>query len=341
MSIGHRKWLGLLLLLTLTLGGCGVEKTSGVVSTHKAAPKKVNAKVSPPPPLPPSNNVPSVRLKRVEVKAAINAVAVNRHIAVAVDLGNVREAPGENEPVQDELKEGTSLHAIAKATVDGDLWYEVQEESGTPGWISSEIVKLIDQPSALLEAPVVDQLPELERGCEVTSLAMLIEQAGKKADKMTLAKQIKTIPFTDKNGYRGNPNDGFVGNIYTFSQPGLGVYHGPVYQLAKQYLGPQTVDLTGTDWKTIQEKLASGHAVWVIINSTFRPLPQNDPFWYTFKTKEGSLRVTYKEHSVLVTGYSPNSVYINDPLSGKKNVQLNKENFIKAWEQMGSQAISY
>jgi uncharacterized protein YvpB len=338
MNIGHRKWLGLCLFLTLILSGCGEKLTSAGGYTQS---KKVNEKVPPPAPLPPSNNVPSVRLKRVEAIAATNAVAVSKNIAVSVDLGNVRVAPGQDEPVQEQLKEGTSLHAIAKAMVNGDLWYEIQEESGTPGWISSEIVKLIDQPSALLDAPIMSQLPELQRGCEVTSLAMLIEQAGKKADKMTLAKQIKTIPFTDPNGYRGNPNDGFVGDIYTFNEPGIGVYHGPVYQLAKHYLGDQAVDLTGEDWKTIQEKLASGHAVWVIINSTFRPLPKNDPYWYTFKTKEGPLRVTYKEHSVLVTGYSPNSVYVNDPLSGKKNVQLNKEDFIKAWEQMGSQAISY
>ena len=312
-------------------------------ASPKTATKKVNENVKPPTPLPPSNNLPSVRSKRVEAKAEAqtSSVAVNKTLSVSADLGNVRAIPGADEPVQEKLKEGTELHAIAKAMVDGDLWYEVQEQSGTEGWISSEIVRLIDPPSAMVDAPIINQLPELQRGCEVTSLAMLIEQAGKKADKMTLAKQIKTIPFTDRNGYRGNPYDGFVGNIYTFSQPGLGVYHGPVYQLAKQYIGNQAVDLTGKDWKAVQEKLAGGHAVWVITNSSFSPLPKSDPNWYTFKTKEGPLRVTYKEHSVLVTGYGPHSVYINDPLSGKKNLQLNKENFIKAWEQMGSQAISY
>lgn len=245
------------------------------------------------------------------------------------------------------MKEDTLFKASEQATFNGVVWYEVEskspEEEAKEEWISSEAVKPYNPSKpVLINTPVIRQLPELQRGCEVTSLAMLLEQAGKKVSKMTLAKQIKTLPFLNGN-YINNPNDGFVGNIYTFKEPGLGVYHEPVANLAKKYLGTKVDDITGQGWNEVVEKLNEGHAVWVILNSTYKPLPASDPYWYNWKTKEGTIRVTYKEHSVLVTGYnaSKHLVIVNDPLTGQKNVAHNSTSFIAAWQQMGEQAISY
>ena len=44
-------------------------------------------------------------------------------------------------------------------------------------------------------------------------------------------------------------------------------------------------------------------------------------------------------HSVVVTGYDAESIYFNDPY-GEKDASMDKKNFIAAFEQMGSQAIS-
>lgn len=259
-------------------------------------------------------------------------------IKVTVAVAIARKQPGSKE-IMNKYKKNTTLQAVKEKKSKGNTWYLVANKKNKE-WISDEVAKVIPSPNVLLDAPLVLQLPELPRGCEVTALTMLIQQAGQKANKMELAKEIKTIPF-EANGLRGNPNDGFVGNIYTFNKPGLGVYHGPIANLAKKYLGNKVVDLTGDQWKSVESQLNKGRAVWVITNSTFHRLPKNDPYWYTWKTREGLIRVTYKEHSVLVTGYGPNSVYVNDPLNGVKNMELDKNAFIAAWEQMGSQAISY
>ena len=89
-----------------------------------------------------------------------------------------------------------------------------------------------DEKVILSNVPFIQQLPELDRGCEVTSLAMILQYAGITVDKMKLANEIKKVDFMN-DGVRGNPNEGFVGNIYTFSESGYGVYHGPLFQLAK------------------------------------------------------------------------------------------------------------
>lgn len=196
--------------------------------------------------------------------------------------------------------------------------------------------------SVLLEAPMIKQMPELPRGCEVTSLAMLLQYAGIPADKMVLAEQIKKdpTPYRKVNGqvYFGHPNNGFVGDMYTFDKPGLGVYHRPIAELAERYLPGRIHDFTGSDFNKIKKHLSDGRPVWVIINSHYKRL---DPsFFQTWQTPSGPIEITYKEHSVLVTGYDADYIYFNDPLTVKNRKAPIKE-FKDSWVQMGRQAITY
>lgn len=195
----------------------------------------------------------------------------------------------------------------------------------------------------VLNASLIRQMPELPRGCEVTSLAMLLNYNGIHVSKMTLAKKIKKdpTPFRIRNGkrYFGNPNDGFVGNMYTFSKPGFGVFHKPIEALAKQYLPDRIINLTGGSFDTVLNYVGAGHPVWIITTSWFSYVPSR--YWQTWYTPHGTVRITMKEHSVLVTGYDSKYVYINDPLYVSKNRKLLRDPFIDGWKQYGSQAISY
>ncbi|MBN2981794.1 C39 family peptidase [Cohnella algarum] len=195
----------------------------------------------------------------------------------------------------------------------------------------------------MIDAPLIAQMPELPRGCEVTSLVMMLNYAGIDTDKMELAERVKKnpTPYEKKNGviYFGNPYDGFVGDMYTFSKPGYGVYHGPIYELAEQYLPGRVIDMTGSQFEDILHAVKNGKPVWVISNTWFSQLP--DSLFQTWETPTGQVKITYKEHSVLITGYDEKYIYFNDPLAEVKNRKIAVASFRAAWEQMGSQAITY
>lgn len=203
--------------------------------------------------------------------------------------------------------------------------------------------EFIIKESVLLDIPVISQLPELPRGCEVTSLAMLLQNAGVNVDKMELGQRIEKdpTPYQMKDGqvFFGHPNVGFVGDMYNIDNPGYGVYHKPIKELADKYLPERVVDLTGSHFSELEKSLSNGFPVWIIINSWYSELPPEQ--FRTWNTPAGEVLITYREHSVLITGFDKDFVYVNDPLTNEKNKKIPNEKFLKAWVQMGCQAITY
>ncbi|AFC32010.1 C39 family peptidase [Paenibacillus mucilaginosus] len=195
--------------------------------------------------------------------------------------------------------------------------------------------------SAMLDAPIIRQLPELPSGCELTSLTMLLQYYGVQKTKMELLPEMKrdTTPITyNANGtvaYWGNPNTGFVGDI-TGKSKGFGIYHTALFELARQYI-PTAVDLTREPFHVIEQQLLSGVPVVVWTTIDFK-VPQK---WSVWDTPVGPIKTTFMEHAVLLVGFDERHVYINDPLSGLKKKAINKQQFLATWEAMGRQAISY
>lgn len=192
----------------------------------------------------------------------------------------------------------------------------------------------IMQDHKLLNVPLIAQMsvPRLYNGCEVTSLAMILNYNGYTVTKNELAEKIKTVPLTYPNGLKGNPNMGFVGDID--DGPGYAVYNGPIYDLAKQYAGDMVVNLTNNTFIDLLKTVSNGQPVWVITTSSFAPVSD----FVKWQTPQGSVDVSFSEHSVVITGYDSNYIYINDPY-GFKNRKVNRGNFERAWGQMGSQGI--
>lgn len=195
--------------------------------------------------------------------------------------------------------------------------------------------------SVLLSAPVIRQNPELPRGCEITSLAMLLQYYGHDVSKMELLPRMKMDPtpivWNADGSIRswGDPNVGFVGDI-TLKAKGFGIYHKALFPLLEEYV-PSAVDLTDQPFSEIEQRLAEGAPVMVWTTSRYT-VPDN---WVEWESDSGPIRVTFSEHAVLMVGYDADHVYLNDPLSGKAQVKVNKEQFIASWEALGKQALSY
>jgi uncharacterized protein YvpB len=186
-----------------------------------------------------------------------------------------------------------------------------------------------------LDVPLFNQMdaPRLYNGCEVTSLAMLLGFWGINISKNELADQIPRVPLQYGDGKHGNPNMGFVGNME--DGPGLGVYHEPIFQLAQTYVNEplKVINLSNHPFSALLEKISQGKPVWVITTTSFSPIQQ----FQSWSTPQGSVDITFKMHSVVITGYDQEYIYVNDPY-GTKNKKVNREAFIASWEQMGSQA---
>ncbi|MCY9668059.1 C39 family peptidase [Paenibacillus alginolyticus] len=195
--------------------------------------------------------------------------------------------------------------------------------------------------SAMIDAPVFAQLPELPAGCEITSLTMLLQYRGITKSKMELAAEMPkddtpaTLNTDGSIAYWGNPNTGFVGDV-TRKQRGFGIYHAGLFPLLKSYI-PQAIDITGESFELYEQQIAND--IPVIIWTT---IDFNIPYkWVTWDTPKGPIKTTYAEHAVLLVGYDENNVYLNDPLSGKKQLQVNKTQFIDSWTAMGKQGLTY
>ena len=198
-------------------------------------------------------------------------------------------------------------------------------------------MKVVHKKRVVLNVPLIDQMddPKLYNGCEVTSLAMVLNYNGIDVTKSELADNIETVPFQYDNGEHGNPNDGFVGSVSGSTSPGLGVYHGPVYNLAKQY-ADNVYDLTGSNFDTVVNKVEEGHPVWTITTTAFAPVSDFE----SWDTPDGKIDVTYSEHSVCITGFDRDKrvIYVNDPY-GYKNREVDWNDFAAAHKQMGKQAV--
>ncbi|PLR75824.1 peptidase C39 [Bacillus sp. V3-13] len=194
----------------------------------------------------------------------------------------------------------------------------------------------------LLDVPLIRQNPELKYGCEVTSLAMMLQYAGVETTKWKLYEEIAkdNDPLIKSRSGDilkwGDPARGFVGDM-TGKQAGYAVFDQPMIDLINRYLPGSAVNLTGKDFNDILSHVSDGYPVVVWTTGDYR-LPDR---WESWQHGSEKIETPLDLHAVVLVGYDEHSVYINDPLSGKKQVKVSKEQFITSWQALERRAVSF
>jgi uncharacterized protein YvpB/LysM repeat protein len=139
------------------------------------------------------------------------------------------------------------------------------------------------------------------------------------------------LPEADnpEQGFVGNPNEPW-GNI---PPHGYGVYAGPVAD-ALDELGLQAAGLNHLSWDDLRSQVSGGNPVIVWIIGQMWP---GTPVHY--KAPDGSTTsVAPFEHTMILIGYSPDTVQVIDAYSGQYQMYpLNT--FLKSWSVLGNMAV--
>lgn len=195
--------------------------------------------------------------------------------------------------------------------------------------------------SVMIDVPLISQNPELKYGCEVTSLTMVLQHAGLKVGKMDLYNSVKkdNDPLIRSKGdiiKWGNPAEGFVGDM-TGRSAGYAVFDKPIEDLVNKYLPGRAINLTGQNFESLLSHVSKGYPVVVWTTGDYR-LPDR---WESWTHGNQTIKTPLDLHAVVLVGYDDQYVYLNDPLSGKKQMKVSKERFISSWKALQSRAVSY
>ncbi|WML49424.1 C39 family peptidase [Neobacillus sp. PS3-34] len=194
----------------------------------------------------------------------------------------------------------------------------------------------------MLNVVQINQNPELKYGCEITSTAMMLSYAGVKTNKMQLFYSVKKDPdplIKSRNGdiiRWGDPDVGFVGDM-TGRRAGYAVFDKPMVDLVNRYLPGRAVNLTNRPFDEVLLHVSKGYPVVVWTTGDFR-LPDR---WESWSHGRQTIRTPLDLHAVVLVGYDRHFVYINDPLSGRKQLRIEKNRFIASWKALKSRAVSY
>ena len=203
-------------------------------------------------------------------------------------------------------------------------------------------------PIVNLGVQAIMQNPELPNGCEVTSLAIVINSMDSYVDKCTLSDvYLPQFPFyrygANKVRAGGDPNLYYAGNPRLTSNAYY-CFAGPLVSAANNYfdavgMNMTAVDLTGADEAELVRQLDMGFPVVV-----WGTLSMGDAFTYVpnawvINEQTGEKHIPFINlHCVVLYGYDDDFFLFADPIRG--NVAYKRSTFMNAYRQIGSRAVA-
>lgn len=137
----------------------------------------------------------------------------------------------------------------------------------------------------------------------------------------------------------GNPHKGFVGSSLDgppgrLYPEGYGVYAEPIARALQSFgLAAQVRYMQTATW--LKQQISTGRPVMVWATANMRPATIEN-----WKTTDGTLVEGARgEHTYLVVGYTPKTVWVLDPWEGERR-EFSWEVFLEAWDIFNRMSVT-
>lgn len=199
------------------------------------------------------------------------------------------------------------------------------------------------QTTFTIAVPVIQQTMVLD--CETAALQMGLATYGyyySQANLFARENPDLRAPVMDSANHRvlqwGDPYTNFVGQVNgsDWTPTGYGVYYPVILQIAREIGLTNAYGGEGFRAQTVYDALKNGHAVEVWIETNW-----TRPGVYTWTAFDGrTVRYSYAEHAVTLSGVSPTQVRVNDPLHGTQ-YWISKATFETNWADFNNMAVVF
>ncbi len=184
----------------------------------------------------------------------------------------------------------------------------------------------------------ISQFPQLPTGCEATALTMLLNYYDVKVTKEEVADAMPKcdLPYYNKGKWYGHhPTEAFIGNPYSVAS--YGVFSKVIVGMVEDYCPGRVEDLTGKELLLLLKNIDEGRPVMLWATIGMSPVSYKNS-WII--NRQGTVfSWPGNEHALLLIGYDQESVYLNDPYTGREQ-KYPRTLVEKRYDTLGRQAVS-